>query len=197
METVAKLRKIPTSARKTRKIANIIRNQPVLKALDMLKYLPHRPVPYIVKLLQSAVSDLQYKNKTEKILKTALHVEEIYVDKGKVLKRIHPRAQGRACQVRKQTCHITVKLVAKTSFVASSQGLDEKGKKEAVELQQTAVAEKKETKLNKETSLLPKQQKVEKIEQVEKQMEKKQVKKTQVDSPEAKVKKNTTKKPKK
>lgn len=107
MEAVATLKYARVGAQKARLVADLVRGQDVGKALKTLTYLNKKSAVMIKKLIESAVANADYK-KTMDLDK--LYVKTIFVDKGPVLKRFRPRAQGRAYGVRKQTSHINVVL---------------------------------------------------------------------------------------
>src|SRR5688572_24611347 len=95
---VAKLVNVPTSPRKMRLVADLIRGERVNKALNILKYEPKVGSPKLEKLLLSAISNWEIKNKDLKLEEADLYVKEIWVDGGRVLKRLRPAPQeiGRA-----------------------------------------------------------------------------------------------------
>lgn len=110
MEAVATLKYARVGAQKARLVADLVRGKDVGNALKTLTYLNKKSAIMIKKLIESAVANADYK-KTMDLDK--LFVKTIYVDKGPVLKRFRPRAQGRAYGVRKQTSHINVVLEEK------------------------------------------------------------------------------------
>jgi large subunit ribosomal protein L22 len=110
MEAKATLKFARVGAQKARLVADLVRGQDVGSALKTLTYLNKKSALMIKKLIESAVANADYK-KTMDLDK--LYVKTIYVDKGPVLKRFRPRAQGRAYGVRKQTSHINVVLEEK------------------------------------------------------------------------------------
>ena len=112
MEAIAKHRKIAMSPRKARLVVDAVRNMSVQQALGVLTQLPNKAAPYVSKLVRSAMANLTYKNKDQKFLKEYVYIAEIFVDGGKVLKRIQPASRGRAHPIRKPSCHITVKVKA-------------------------------------------------------------------------------------
>ena len=107
MEVTAKLRNAPLSAQKGRLVADMIRSAPVSKALDILKFTPKKGAQLILKLLESAVANAENNNGLDI---DELKVGTIFVDEATTLKRISPRAKGRANRICKRTCHITVKV---------------------------------------------------------------------------------------
>lgn len=107
---VAKLNNCPTSPRKMRLVADMIRGEEVNNALDLLKFSPKEASRKLEKLLLSAISNWQIKNENSKIDESHLFVKEIFVDQGRTLKRIRPAPQGRAYRIRKRSNHITLVL---------------------------------------------------------------------------------------
>ncbi|MEO1055042.1 MAG: 50S ribosomal protein L22 [Bacteroidota bacterium] len=110
MEVTAKLNNVPTSPRKMRVIADMIRGQQVDRALNILKYEPKEGAARLEKLLLSAISNWQNKNEEERLEDANLYIKEIYVNGGKILKRLRPAPQGRAHRIRKRSNHVTLTL---------------------------------------------------------------------------------------
>lgn len=108
MEAVAKLRNIPTSPRKMRLVADMIRGVRVEKALGILKLEPKHNSVFLEKLLLSAISNWENKNEDKSVEEASLVVKTIYVDCGRVLKRLRPAPQGRAHRIRKRSNHVTL-----------------------------------------------------------------------------------------
>jgi large subunit ribosomal protein L22 len=108
MEAVAKLKNVPTSPRKMRLIADLVRGKRVGLALSILKYTPNHGSLKLEKLLLSAVANWQAKNPEEKIEDADLYVKTIFVDEGRMLKRLRPAPQGRAHRIRKRSNHVTL-----------------------------------------------------------------------------------------
>ena len=105
---VAYLNNVPTSPRKMRLVADLIRGERVAKALNLLKYETKHPAEKLEKLLMSAISNWETKNKDVKLEDADLFVKEIYVGGGRMLKRLRPAPQGRAHRVRKRSNHVTL-----------------------------------------------------------------------------------------
>jgi large subunit ribosomal protein L22 len=105
---VAKLTNVPTSPRKMRLVADLIRGERVNKALNILKYEPKVGAAKLEKLLLSAISNWAAKNQDEKLEEADLFVKEVFVDGGRILKRLRPAPQGRAHRVRKRSNHVTL-----------------------------------------------------------------------------------------
>jgi large subunit ribosomal protein L22 len=113
----AMLRNCPTSPRKMRLVADMIRGIEVSKALDMLKYSSKEASRKVEKLVLSAVANWQNKNEDARLEDSNLIIKEIFVNQGRTLKRIQPAPQGRAFRVRKRSNHVTVILGSKTEKV--------------------------------------------------------------------------------
>ncbi|HIF49260.1 MAG TPA: 50S ribosomal protein L22 [Cytophagales bacterium] len=110
MEALAKLNNVPTSPRKMRLIADLIRGKKVDLALNTLKFDSKVGSKGLEKLLLSAISNWQEKNKDDKIEDANLFIKEIYVNGGKMIKRLRPAPQGRAHRIRKRSNHVTIVL---------------------------------------------------------------------------------------
>lgn len=107
---VAKLRNNPTSPRKTRLVADLVRGVDVDKALGILKYCPRESAPKMHKLILSAVANWQAKNEGARLEDSQLYVKQIMVDEGRTMKRMRTAPQGRGYRIRKRSNHITVIL---------------------------------------------------------------------------------------
>ncbi len=117
MEAVAKLNNNPTSDRKMRLIADLIRGKKVEDALTILKFSKQEASNKLEKLLKSAINNWQQKNDARPE-DNELVIKEIFVDQGRSLKRFLPAPQGRAYRIRKRSNHVTVKVDSKVSAVA-------------------------------------------------------------------------------
>ena len=104
----AYLHDVPTSPRKMRLVADLIRGERVGKALNVLKYQAMHPAARMEKLLMSAISNWESKNKDVKLEEADLYIKEVYVGGGRMLKRLRPAPQGRAHRVRKRSNHVTL-----------------------------------------------------------------------------------------
>jgi large subunit ribosomal protein L22 len=113
MEAVAKLRNVPTSPRKMRMVANMVRGQKVTRALGLLKFEANSGAARIEKLLLSALANWQQKNEDERIEDANLYIKEIFVDEGRQLKRLRPAPQGRGHRIRKRSNHVTLVIDSK------------------------------------------------------------------------------------
>lgn len=108
MEAIAKLNNYPTGPRKMRLLADVIRGMEVEKALAILEFHPqHNAVP-LAKLLKSAVNNWEQKNEGESAADAGLVVKTVFVDGGRVLKRMRPAPQGRGYKIRKRSNHVTI-----------------------------------------------------------------------------------------
>ncbi|AZM94336.1 MULTISPECIES: 50S ribosomal protein L22 [Oceanospirillales] len=110
MEVTAKLSGAALSAQKARLVADQVRGKPVAEALDLLTFSPKKAAKLVKKVLQSAIANAEENNGMDI---DELRVSTICVDEGMTLKRIKPRAKGRADRILKRTCHITVKVAEK------------------------------------------------------------------------------------
>ena len=108
MEAIAKLNNVPTSPRKMRLIADLIRGMDVDLALNTLKFDAKIGSKRMEKLVLSAISNWQGKNKDQKIEDADLFIKEIFVNGGKMIKRLRPAPQGRAHRIRKRSNHVTL-----------------------------------------------------------------------------------------
>ncbi len=111
------LRNCPTSPRKMRLVADMIRGMEVNKALDVLKFSSKEASPKVEKLLMSAIANWQAKNEGVRIEENPLYVSRIMVDGGRILKRLRPAPQGRAHRVRKRSNHVTIFVDRKNDVV--------------------------------------------------------------------------------
>lgn len=110
MLSMAKLNNNPTSPRKTRYTADLIRGVDVDKALAILQFSHREAAPKLHKLLRSAIANWQNKNESQKMEDAKLYVKEIFVDGGVQLKRLRPAPQGRGYRIRKRSNHVTLIL---------------------------------------------------------------------------------------
>lgn len=108
MEAIAKLRNEPTSPRKMRLVADLVRGRKVNEALNILKFEPKSGAAKLEKLLLSAIANWQEINEDERLEDADLFIKEIRVDGGRILKRLRPAPQGRAHRIRKRSNHVTL-----------------------------------------------------------------------------------------
>ena len=104
----AKLNNCPTSPRKMRLVADLVRGQKAETALSILKFSPKEASRRLETLLLSAISNWQTKNEDASIEDAGLFVKEIRVDGGAMLKRLRPAPQCRAHRIRKRSNHVTL-----------------------------------------------------------------------------------------
>lgn len=102
------LRNVPTSPRKMRLVADMVRGQRASVALNILRFDSHHAAQTIEKLLLTAIADWQMKNEEINIEDADLYVKEIFVDSARMLKRLRPAPQGRAHRIRKRSNHVTI-----------------------------------------------------------------------------------------
>lgn len=110
METQAVLRGARLSAQKGRLVADMIRGKSVAEALDLLTFSPQKGAAIVKKVLESAIANAEHNDGVDV---DELTVSTIFVDEGMTMKRIRPRAKGRADRIFKRTSHITVKVAEK------------------------------------------------------------------------------------
>lgn len=108
----AKLNNCPSSPRKMRLVADLVRGQKVEKALAILKFSQKEASRNLEKLMLSAVANWQAKNESANLEEAGLFVKEIKVDEGSMLKRLRTAPQGRAHRIRKRSNHVTIVLGA-------------------------------------------------------------------------------------
>ena len=113
----AVLKNCPTSPRKMRLVADMIRGVEVNKALDLLKFSSKEASLRVEKLLLSAIANWQAKNEGVRLEESELYVQKIMVDSGRMLKRLRPAPQGRAHRIRKRSNHVTLFVDRKESIV--------------------------------------------------------------------------------
>ena len=117
---IAKLMNNPTSPRKTRLVADLVRGVDVEKALGILQYNARESAPKIRKLLLSAVANWQAKNEGKRVEDSQLYVKQIMVDEGRTMKRMRTAPQGRGYRIRKRSNHITVILGSRVEETAAT-----------------------------------------------------------------------------
>ncbi|MEX0941228.1 MAG: 50S ribosomal protein L22 [Pseudomonadales bacterium] len=105
MEVAAKLKGARLSAQKARLVADQIRGKPVGEALNTLNFSTKKGAHLVRKLLESAIANAENNEGADV---DELSVSRIFVDEGMTMKRIRPRAKGRADRIFKRTCHITL-----------------------------------------------------------------------------------------
>lgn len=106
-ETAARLRGARISAQKARLVADQVRGLKVEEALNVLAFSSKKAAHIVKKVLESAIANAENNDGADV---DELKVSTIHVDEGMVMKRIKPRAKGRADRILKRTCHITVKV---------------------------------------------------------------------------------------
>ena len=112
----AKLNNYPTSQRKMRLVADLVRGEKLEKALNVLRFSSKEASRRLEKLVLSAVANWQSKNEDASVEDADLFVKEIRVDGGSMLKRLRPAPQGRAHRIRKRSNHVTVVLGANNNI---------------------------------------------------------------------------------
>ncbi|MFZ4462787.1 MAG: 50S ribosomal protein L22 [Bacteroidales bacterium] len=111
---MAKLENVPTSPRKMRLVADLVRGMKVELAIHALQFSKKEASNRVYKLLRSAIANWEAKNAGSRIEDSNLFIQEIFVDSGRMLKRVQPAPQGRAHRVRKRSNHVTLVLGSRT-----------------------------------------------------------------------------------
>lgn len=111
---VARLRNIPSSPRKMRYVADLVRGMEVSKALATLRFCSKNASNDLEKLVRSAIANWEQKNE-RKAENGELYITKIFVDEGATLKRMRPAPQGRGYRIRKRSNHVTVYVDTKTN----------------------------------------------------------------------------------
>jgi large subunit ribosomal protein L22 len=106
---IARLVNVPTSPRKMRIVADLIRGKEVMQAMNILRYNSKAPAERLEKLLQSAIANWEAKS-GDKIDEGKVFVKSINVDSARMLKRLRPAPQGRGYRIRKRSNHVTIVL---------------------------------------------------------------------------------------
>jgi len=107
MEVAARLKGARISAQKARLVADQVRGKPVEEALSLLEFSPKKAAHIVKKILDSAIANAENNEGADV---DELKVSSIFVDEGMTMKRLRPRAKGRADRIFKSSCHITVKV---------------------------------------------------------------------------------------
>ncbi len=106
----AKLNNVPTSPRKMRLVADMVRGKDIDEAMAILKHSPKEASNRVYKLLLSAIANWQAKNEGARLEEAQLYISEIFVDSARMLKRLQTAPQGRAYRIRKRSNHVTLYL---------------------------------------------------------------------------------------
>ena len=117
----ARLNDNPTSPRKARLVADIVRGVDVERALHVLKTAPQEAAEKIYKLLRSAIANWEKKNEGKRLEESGLYVKEIFVDGGRMLKRLRTAPQGRGYRIKKRSNHITIILGSRLDVVQETE----------------------------------------------------------------------------
>jgi large subunit ribosomal protein L22 len=114
----AKLNDCPTSPRKMRLVADLVRGVDIDRALAILKFTNKDAALRLEKLLLSAIANWQAKNEGLRIEDSNVFIKEIKVDAARMLKRLRPAPQGRGFRIRKRSNHVTLVLDTKEVIAA-------------------------------------------------------------------------------
>jgi len=112
LQARAKQKHLRIAPRKVRLVADAVRGDNVAKALKRLEFTNKGSAPEVAKVIKSAAANIRDKFQEARLDNADLEIKEIFVNEGSTLKRIQPRAMGRANEIRKRTCHVNV-VVAK------------------------------------------------------------------------------------
>lgn len=116
MEAIAKLNNCPTSPRKMRLLADLVRGKRVEEAMNILRFNNKKENSHrLEKLLRSAIANWEQKNEGMSVETAQLYVKTIFVDGGAMMKRVLPAPQGRAYRVRKRSNHVTLVVDSKVA----------------------------------------------------------------------------------
>lgn len=150
----ATIKNVPTSPRKMRLVADLIRGVKVNKALSMLKFQPKSGAKRLEKLLLSSLSNWQVNNQDQRIEDADLYIKEVFVDAGRMLKRLRPAPQGRGYRVRKRSNHVTMIIDSANapSPVTTKETVEKEVKAKTAEKKTTTAKAKKEAKPKAEKS---------------------------------------------
>ncbi len=114
MEAIAKLNNCPTSPRKMRLLADLVRGKRVGEAMNILRFNNKKESSHrLDKLLRSAIANWEQKNEGADVENAQLYVKTIFVDGGAMMKRVRPAPQGRAYRIRKRSNHVTLVVDSK------------------------------------------------------------------------------------
>jgi large subunit ribosomal protein L22 len=116
----AKLNNCPTSPRKMRLVADLVRGKEIDNALNIFRFSEKEASRKLEKLLLSAISNWQTKNENSNVEDAGLFISEIKVDSGSMLKRLRTAPQGRAHRIRKRSNHVTIVLGSKNNDVQTN-----------------------------------------------------------------------------
>ena len=116
----AKLNNCPTSPRKMRLVADLIRGKKIEMALAILRFNQKEASRRLEKLLLSAIANWESKNEDINMEDADLYIKEIKVDSGSMLKRLRPAPQGRAHRIRKRSNHVTLVLGAHNTITTET-----------------------------------------------------------------------------
>ena len=123
MEAKAQARYLRVTPQKARRVVDVIRGKRALEAVDVLRYAPQGAAEPVLKIVESAIANARYaaEQAGERFEEQDLFIQAAYADEGTTMKRIQPRAQGRANRILKRTSHITV-VVGDQKVSAGSKG---------------------------------------------------------------------------
>ncbi|MCF2706931.1 50S ribosomal protein L22 [Arcanobacterium haemolyticum] len=121
MEAKAQARFVRVTPQKARRVVDVIRGKRAVEALEVLRFAPQGAAEPVAKIVESAIANARYAadQAGERFEEGDLFIQAVYADEGPTMKRIQPRAQGRANRILKRTSHITV-IVSDEKVAAGS-----------------------------------------------------------------------------
>ncbi|HPM37226.1 MAG TPA: 50S ribosomal protein L22 [candidate division Zixibacteria bacterium] len=141
VQATARLKYVSIPARKMRQVADLVKGQPVEKALGILNFTPKIAAFHMAKTLKSAVANALSTEGTDHLHPEDLVVKEVQVDEAPTHKRIRFQSMGRVFRVRKRHCHLTIRVEANVDLEARRQAAKGRTKKAAAgETAETAAA---------------------------------------------------------
>lgn len=108
MESSALIKYVRVTPRKARRVVDLLKGKSANEAMVLLRYMPYRAAIFVEKALKSAIANAEQKNTKVDIDK--LKIVKAVVEQGPTMKRLEPRAMGRANIIKKRTCHIRIIL---------------------------------------------------------------------------------------
>lgn len=117
------MKNIPTPPRKMRLVADLVRGRGVFEALNVLRFEPKVGARKMEEVLKTAIANWEQKNQEVDIEDADLYIKEVFIDGGRMLKRLRPAPQGRGHRIRKRSNHITMVIdsrVAESASVATA-----------------------------------------------------------------------------
>ncbi len=124
------MKNVPTTPRKMRLVADLVRGRGVFEALNMLRFEPKVGARKVEEVLKTAIANWEQKNQEVDIENADLYIKEIFIDGGRMLKRLRPAPQGRGHRIRKRSNHITMVIDSKVEQTVAATTTIETSKSE-------------------------------------------------------------------